>query len=179
MENQRIRLTKKMLTDALVELLKTHKIEKISIQKLSDKAGVNRSTFYLHYPDIYHLLEEIENQLIVDIKKYLENSTVSSHSNTQKLLEYMVNRKELFKILLIKCESSRFNEMFLKVSSGIMEKEINLKLPSNFKPYVIEYLLKANNGLIFKWIHDDFNLSVNDLTMIMTSLSHSVVNTKL
>lgn len=179
MENQRIRLTKKLLAEALLDLLATKPIEKISIQQLSNKAGVNRSTFYLHYPDIYHLLEEIENHLVDDVKHYLKIQTNSKQSNIRNLLDYIVNKKKVFSVLLINCESSRFNEMFLNISSEIMESELRLKLPERYRSYVIEYLLKANNALIFKWIRDDFNLSIEDLTMIMTSLSKSVVNTTL
>ena len=87
MENQRVRLTKKLLTDAFIDLLEVNKIEKISIHQLSLKAGVNRSTFYLHYTDIYHFLQEIELNLVNDIKEYIEVSKHESNSNITNLLE--------------------------------------------------------------------------------------------
>lgn len=176
MENQRVRLTKKLLTDAFIDLLEVNKIEKISIHQLSIKAGVNRSTFYLHYTDIYHFLQEIELNLVNDIKEYIEVSKHESDSNITNLLEYIESNKRIFRVLLIKCESSRFNEKFLKISSDILETGLMVSQDHRFKAYIIEYLLKANNALIFKWIHDDFKLSVSDLTLIMRNLSHGVVN---
>jgi len=46
-----------MLMDALVKLLTDKEFEEISIQEIADEAGLNRATFYLHYPDKNSLLQ--------------------------------------------------------------------------------------------------------------------------
>ena len=53
----RIRRTRQLLQDALVELLKTKSFDEISVQDLVESATLNRGTFYLHYADKYALLE--------------------------------------------------------------------------------------------------------------------------
>ena len=63
MENQRIRLSKTMLKNALIELLKTKNIEKISIYELCGQAQINRTTFYKYYGSQYDLLADIENDV--------------------------------------------------------------------------------------------------------------------
>ena len=45
-DNQRVRLTKRLLQDSLIELMKTKTIYKISIKEICELAEVNRSTFY-------------------------------------------------------------------------------------------------------------------------------------
>lgn len=52
----RIVRTRRMLADALSRLLNGKEFEDISIQEISDEAGLNRATFYLHYPDKNALL---------------------------------------------------------------------------------------------------------------------------
>ena len=54
--------TATLMNRALLSLLEKKDIEFITITEITAKAGVNRSTFYLHYDNIYELLEEtIEN----------------------------------------------------------------------------------------------------------------------
>ena len=60
MENQRIRLSKAMLKNALMRLLKEKPIEKISIYELCAAAQINRTTFYKYYGSQYELLADTE-----------------------------------------------------------------------------------------------------------------------
>lgn len=67
--DRRVRRTKLLLTNALVSLLETKTLKDISVKELCDKADINRGTFYLHYKDIYDMMNQIEtdilNQLVV------------------------------------------------------------------------------------------------------------------
>ena len=58
-ENQRIRLTKRLIKESLFDLLQTNTISDISVTHLAKNAGINRSTFYVHYHDQYEVLEEL------------------------------------------------------------------------------------------------------------------------
>lgn len=53
----RIQRTRRMLSDALEKLLLTKEFEAISVGEIAASAGVNRATFYDHYPDKYQLLQ--------------------------------------------------------------------------------------------------------------------------
>ena len=54
--------TATLMNQALLSLLEKKDIEFITVTEITKKAGVNRSTFYLHYDNVYELLEEtIEN----------------------------------------------------------------------------------------------------------------------
>ena len=66
--------TAQLMNQALLDLLEKKDIEFISITEITKKAGVNRSTFYLHYEDIYDLLEET----IVNLnKKFISSFPVA------------------------------------------------------------------------------------------------------
>src|SRR6266478_8186663 len=47
----RIRRTRSLLSNALVALMQEKSIDKVTVQEVLDRAGVGRSTFYLHYSD--------------------------------------------------------------------------------------------------------------------------------
>ena len=59
-EDRRVRKTKKAICDVFCELTKDKKLNEITIKELCAKADINKSTFYLHYRDIYDLAEMIE-----------------------------------------------------------------------------------------------------------------------
>ena len=51
-ENQRTRLTKRLLRENLLELLKEKPVEYITVKELCEYAELNRSTFYAYYTDV-------------------------------------------------------------------------------------------------------------------------------
>lgn len=53
----RIKRTRQWLQQALLDLLKKRSFESITVQELAERAGVNRVTFYAHFPDKFALLE--------------------------------------------------------------------------------------------------------------------------
>lgn len=55
----RVRRTRKLLQDALRELLHESRFESISVQDIAERATVNRATFYAHYPDKESLLSSL------------------------------------------------------------------------------------------------------------------------
>lgn len=55
----RVVRTRKLLRDALDGLLKERSFDTIGIQDITDRATVNRATFYAHYQDKYALLDAI------------------------------------------------------------------------------------------------------------------------
>ena len=64
--DKRVIKTKDSLKRALVTLLsknKENKLENISIITLTDEAGINRKTFYLHYKDVLSVYKEIVTNL--------------------------------------------------------------------------------------------------------------------
>jgi AcrR family transcriptional regulator len=53
----RTRRTRQLLQDALDKLMRQKEFDRVSVQDITDAAGVNRATFYAHYPDKFALLE--------------------------------------------------------------------------------------------------------------------------
>ena len=71
--DRRIRKTKAQLRRGLAKLLKEKTIKEITVKELVEEVDINRSTFYLHYTDIYDLLEQTENDLKNEILEIVNN----------------------------------------------------------------------------------------------------------
>lgn len=64
---QRRTLTKRLIREALLELLKKEPIQNISVSTLCQTAGINRTTFYNHYDGTYEVLAEIEENFLTQL----------------------------------------------------------------------------------------------------------------
>ena len=75
--DRRVRKTRAQLRQGLAELLKEKSIKEITVKELVEKVDINRSTFYLHYTDIYDMMEKIENELTGEIEDLIHTHPVS------------------------------------------------------------------------------------------------------
>ena len=75
--DRRVRKTRAQLRQGLAELLKEKSLKEITVKELVEKVDINRSTFYLHYADIYDMMEKIENELTGDIEDLIHTHPVS------------------------------------------------------------------------------------------------------
>ena len=78
--DRRIRKTRRLLRECLTALLKEKKVQDITVREIADMADINRGTFYLHYKDVFDLMEQIENGLLKELEDML------NHHQAQDLL---------------------------------------------------------------------------------------------
>ena len=70
--DKRIRRTKKILTEALIEILKEKNVMDVTVSELAKKADVTRTTFYQYYRDPVDMLEQLQDEIAEDIQKVVE-----------------------------------------------------------------------------------------------------------
>lgn len=63
-ENRSSRRSRQMIREAFEALLKERGFHKITVTDLVVRADLNRSTFYAHYPDIYGIVDEMQEEII-------------------------------------------------------------------------------------------------------------------
>ena len=100
MYEKKRRKTEKQIETSLLQLMKEHTFETISIRQLIDLAEVNRITFYRHYLDKYDLLEKIENRLLDDLQAYyqeaLDSSCLFKLEKEFKVEDFIHDKQNLF-----------------------------------------------------------------------------------
>lgn len=67
--DRRVRKTRRQLRECLITLLKEKKVQDITVRELTEMADLNRGTFYLHYKDVFDLLEKTESELLVEFNQ--------------------------------------------------------------------------------------------------------------
>lgn len=63
-ENRSARRSRRMIREAFEALLQERGFHKITVTDIVDRADLNRSTFYAHYPDIYGIVDEMQDEIL-------------------------------------------------------------------------------------------------------------------
>lgn len=101
----RVARTRRLLLDSFSELLAEHKsIRKISIQRITEHAGVNRVTFYAHFTDKYELLSawkrEIFRKALIDKQLHSQNARdITFEQLIDTVLDFMSSYKRYFRLI--------------------------------------------------------------------------------
>ena len=67
--DHRVRYTKMVIKDSLLELMKECSISKVTVTDICKKANINRNTFYSHYANQFELLSHIEDELYEEFRQ--------------------------------------------------------------------------------------------------------------
>lgn len=64
MTDRRIRKTEAALQNTFIQMIMEQDLKQISVMELCARADINKSTFYLHYRDIYDLASQLKGRLL-------------------------------------------------------------------------------------------------------------------
>jgi AcrR family transcriptional regulator len=112
--DRRVQKTRKLLQDALIELVAEKSYESVSIREILERANVGRSTFYAHFQDKDQLLHSIldrldelfeqHEKLFLDAKKNFGNADIMNltheFSPTLSLFQFVGQNHRFFKPML-------------------------------------------------------------------------------
>jgi AcrR family transcriptional regulator len=97
-DNRSVRETKQRIKQAFLELVEVKTFSKISVKEITERAHINRTTFYLHYQDVYDLLDKIEDRIARDIKNAVnsisrENYVPGQHPQHTAIFEALEDHR--------------------------------------------------------------------------------------
>ncbi len=180
-QDRRSRRTKALLTDALLTLLETRDLKDISVKELCEKADINRGTFYLHYHDIYEMMEQVERELLAQFDGFLSGYTAEElHMDPYPLIydmfQFTADNARLFRVLLGShgngaCLSSLkglVRDRFLHDWLGKAQGESCARLE-----YSYDFLAAGWTGLIESWLFSGRQEPIAE----MAALAGSIIET--
>ena len=173
-QNKRVLLTKRMIKDALIELMDKKDISKITISDVCSIAEVNRSTFYSHYKDIGEVLTDAEDDIIAKLPK-VNDQKQDLRGAIRSILEFVKENSELVSIMVIK-----------RTDDGFMKKLLNsvLSLYEHLSPEIdgektrINYIFCTSGivGIVKFWITSNFAMDIDTFTDIALTLAVKVTS---
>lgn len=83
----RVKRTRQMIYQAFMDLVKEKGFQTISVQDVTERAGINRATFYAHFPDKYALLDfAVHQDFHQEIDKRMLNACHFTNDNLRNLI---------------------------------------------------------------------------------------------
>ena len=169
--------TSRLMNQALLKLLEEKEFEYITIKELCQKAGVNRSTFYLHYENMNDLLVESLDYILqkfynhyndekfnLNIIKSLDNNALIL-IKPKYIIPYLEFIKANKKLFLVATNNpalfdfyKTFEKMYKDIFSPILDKYNVLE---NEKKYILAFYLNGLHSIIIEWIKTDCKDSID------------------
>ena len=173
-----------LMDEALILLLEKKEYAFITVKEICQKAGVNRSTFYLHYETIDDLLAETIQYVGKKIHekfnhKVLDKCTIKS-AHLQELLlvtpdylvpylEFLKENKAIYKIAYaqpnILKEKSIVNHLYQKVFEPILDR---FSVPKIEQRYMLSFYLSGMSAVMIDWIKNDCREDIAVILNILT-----------
>lgn len=177
--DRRVRKTKSQLRSCLSILLETKKIQNITVKELSQMADINRGTFYLHYKDVYDLLEHIQKDLLTDFEAILTNIAPETDNLlpfVEALFDFIYQNRDMSKIFLHDDLDAGFStEIRNKLRECVFNKYKTFIKQKNMPYFELYYdfILSGTLGLLVRWVNSEFEMSPHELSLLTISFIKS------
>ena len=173
------------MDEALIALLEKKDFEYITIKEICAVAGVNRSTFYLHYENTSDLLKETTRYILdkhfayysadtKGITERFENCELGDlvFVTTEYLtpyLTFMKENKRIFKVSIKQFHSMNMDEVYGKMFKHIFDPILSrFRVPESERSYVIKFYLTGVFAILMEWLNRDCCDDMSTVIRIIT-----------
>ena len=173
------------MDEALITLLEKKDFEYITIKEICDTAGVNRSTFYLHYENTSDLLKETTRYIIDKHLAYYEidKSGISLQFEGCKredllfvtdkyltpYLTFIKDNQRLFRVSINQFNSLNmgdvYGKMFEHIFNPILER---FHVPEKERAYVMKFYLTGIFAIVMEWLDKSCSDDMETVTRVIT-----------
>lgn len=180
--DRRARKTKAQLRAGLAKLMQNKSIKEITVKELVEEVDINRSTFYLHYTDIYNMLEVLENELLGEILHAIDMHPVSPFSENslpfiEDIFRILEENKDICSALLGPCGDIAFVHRIERLLADKSLAALRETFPGNIKEvnYSFAFCLSGCVGLIKAWLREDDGESPERMAQLIFHFIMNVV----
>ncbi len=172
------------MDEALIALLEVKDLEYITVKEICEKAGVNRSTFYLHYETVADLVTEaMENvnkrflacfaQSEVDFadkisSKKLDDLVLITQDYLIPYLQFIRENKKVYRASFRNPNEMQANTRYRSLKKYILEPILKkFEVPEMRWQYYIAYYIEGIAAIIKEWLNNDCQDSAETIADII------------
>ncbi len=172
------------MDEALISLLEKKEFAYITVKEICEAAGVNRSTFYLHYENTSDLLKETTQYILDKHFSYYGVDEKDASYRLEKgepnelifvtreyLTPYLTFTKEnrrIFRLAIKQFHVMNMNEVYEHLFKYIFEPVLaRFHVPEKERPYVIKFYLTGVFAVVMEWLEKDCSDSIDLVVKII------------
>lgn len=181
MESKRVNETKERIKTAFLELYAKKTIDKITIKEITEKAQINRGTFYVYYMDIYDLLEKIEDEVVALFEERIETVILTllrgNKLDCDVLPEaFFRENPEMISLVFGERAEPRMINKIKEIAKRIAIHELQLNVQGDTieakkTRYMLEYISAAQLGLVTAWFRNHMDMPMDFLGELIVGLN--------
>jgi len=178
----RVRYTRKMFQESLIELMKTRPAGEIGIKQICAEAGVSRSTFYTYYTGVADLRAQIEEETMQyfeeAVEQFFYRPNMSGRDMTalfERFLHYIADSRNPVQVLLNEYGNIRFQEKlferFIVKAQQIMRKNAGESAGGNTYEAYSVFVVHGAVGLVRHWLTTGRSIPIPELARMLMKLT--------
>lgn len=163
--NKRKRESIELIEKTFIDLIQFKELNQISVSEICKKAGLNRTTFYANYTDIYALADSIKDKLENNLSDLYEEE-ITQRFNSHSYIKLFRHIKE----------NQIFYKTYFKLGYDdnykIISYDMNLanqRFKNRFVEYHIEFFKSGITKIIKLWLKNGCRESPEDMVEILES----------
>lgn len=163
--------SKKLIRAAVIELLSKKDISKITVVEVIKRADLSRNTFYAHYQDVFAVLEELENDFLSEMNRYLDEAIENREfseplSLLQKFQRFVESSIETNRLLLANQNAATFCEKIKRVFIAKVMGNLQTTGVKDIEGFLIflECVAGGFVSLYQKSLKNEITLTLDDIT---------------
>lgn len=180
---------------AFLALLEKKDFPYITVKEICEEAGVNRSTFYLHYETLEDLLSESMEYMNEHFLAYMKQDTDVFITNIKECplselylitpkyltpyLNYIKEHKRLFLTATKNTKALRLEEsydkMFQFVFIPILER---YQVSDEYRKYLMAFYVQGLMAIITQWLKNDCKDTIEQIIDVMQRCVRQQLNDK-
>lgn len=148
--NKRRRASCERIEKVFVELLQTKSLGEIRVSEICKLAGINRTTFYANYPDLYGLADSIRDKLEANLAELYQEeiaAKVNSH-NYLKLFRHIRDNQVFYRTYFKLGYDNNYK--ILTYDTGLAKKYFQ----DRFIRYHMEFFKSGLTQIIKLWLEN-------------------------
>ena len=174
------------MDEALIKLMETQEFSYISVKAICETAGVNRSTFYLHYENMADLLEETMQYIMDSFLKYFESSPRATiekigNASTDELLfvtedylipylQFVQKNKRIYRAAFenkVYEANLKYRNLYLHIIEPIMAR---FDIPKEERSFLSAFYIYGITGMVKEWIETGCKESVEEVAHLIIKI---------
>jgi AcrR family transcriptional regulator len=187
--DRRIERTRTLLRDALMAIVVERPWESITVQDITDRANVNRATFYLHFRDKDELLLQSMTALYAELlgqqghvdRQQVLNSGGESLFDDPSDFEHVAQHADFYRAMLSSRGSAAFIVGVMDYLTQMYQSEVVQPLAGDSVPktppgFTAAFLAGAEIGVMRWWLQQQHHFSPDEMAKLMYQLSSRGMN---
>ena len=172
------------MDEAFLELLEKKDFTYITVKEICEKAGVNRSTFYLHYETVSDLLAESARYIITQFVEAMPHDTAEFMLQIQTrpleelylitpeyltpYLNYIKKHRRIFRTTLEQTSVLGMNDAYLSLNRHVFMPILNrYQVPLSNQKYMMPFYINGIMGIVNEWLKEDCEDSIERIISVI------------